>query len=202
MRIVDGVGRQEEEQHGGPDGIQHTLPEARRQHDAGGGEEIELMLAAVCECRRQAPGMMLGVGVGKEEPVSRGLRGELAEGVVLAGPALGQRLAPEDAHTRIVARGFPRTLEGRVVGDFAPGTMAVALVDDAGRFLPIFTSEGNAYDVMPCEGQGRFQVKLAPAGDFTLLVGTEEAIRAGVPVRRVPVAIRPGISEPLKIDLR
>ena len=94
------------------------------------------------------------------------------------------------------------TLTGRVKGNFDPGTMGVALADDEGRLLPLFPDGKQPTQVVVCQGQGRFHVDLALTGEFTLLVGTESAIRAGRPLVQKPVTVGAGKNEPLEIDLR
>jgi len=90
---------------------------------------------------------------------------------------------------------------GRVTGGDSAAVLALALVDGRGSLLPLFPDGNHAVDVLPVDAKGEFQVAVAPAGDLTLIVGSEGELRAGQPRLRMPITIQPGEHSPVEIEL-
>jgi hypothetical protein len=93
------------------------------------------------------------------------------------------------------------SISGRVVGGSSSEALAVALVGEHGVLLPLFPDGSNGIDIVPIDAKGRFQVELAPTGEFSLIVGSASELRAGDPRVKLPLSIKPGENEPLEIEL-
>ena len=99
------------------------------------------------------------------------------------------------AHLRLAA-----AFHGRVLG--APeADLAIALTDDAGRRVSLFPNGTNSTDVVPLDGRNHFQVSVAPAGGFTLIVGEPAELREGRTIKSVAVSLVGGEDREIEIDL-
>lgn len=95
------------------------------------------------------------------------------------------------------------TLHGRIAGSAATEFLALQLVDDAGRPVPLATFEGFTKPValVETDARGRFVLRTAPSGTFRLRVGTRAELAAGRWRTETVLALHPGENGPIEVRL-
>jgi hypothetical protein len=105
-------------------------------------------------------------------------------GLALEGsyPQASEVLYFEAGEHELVLEPLPAaTLRGRIAGARPDEFLALQLVDDAGRAVPVTTFQGftKPIPLVETDARGQFVLRQAPSGPFRLRIGTRAELAAG-----------------------
>jgi hypothetical protein len=131
-----------------------------------------------------------------------GVRGWQASGAMLHPTGLGLVYLEPDAYRFRFELMRTGNLSGRIVGAPIEPDLCVALVDADGGPVQVQRRQWTVDTVSPTGASGAFLLQGAPVGPFTLRVGSEAELRAGLARHAQEVVIAEGENPPLEVRLR